>query len=152
MTTTTPQSDGSAPADPVRRDNLPIPDVKHVGLTTYDARDPNTPITMLRPPAGAPNVLIVLIDDVGFGASSAFGGPCNTPVAERLSANGLKLNRFHTTALCRLLGGPQGWFWRSWGSRYFRRRRCMPMALISRKNMFVEVIMGITPRNVLSEG
>ncbi len=49
---------------------------------------------------GAPNVLIVLIDDVGFGASSAFGGPCNTPVAERLAANGIKLNRFHTTALC----------------------------------------------------
>jgi hypothetical protein len=49
---------------------------------------------------GAPNVLIVLIDDVGFGASSAFGGPYNTPTAERLAANGLKLNRFHTTALC----------------------------------------------------
>ena len=88
---------------PLRRDSLPIPDVKHVGLTTYDAKDPNTkypPITMLRPPAGAPNVLIVLIDDVGFGASSAFGGPCNTPVAERLASNGVKLNRFHTTALC----------------------------------------------------
>ena len=87
----------------VRRDILPIPDPQYVGLTTYDAKDPNTkypPITMLRPPAGAPNVLIVLIDDVGFGASSAFGGPCNTPVAERLAANGLKLNRFHTTALC----------------------------------------------------
>ena len=55
---------------------------QYVGLTTYDAKDPNTkypPITPLRPPAGAPNVLIVLIDDVGFGASSAFGGPCNTP-------------------------------------------------------------------------
>src|SRR6202011_4667563 len=87
----------------VRRDILPIPDPQYVGLTTYDAKDPNTkypPITMLRPPAGAPNVLIVLLDDVGFGASSAFGGPCNTPVAERLAANGLKLNRFHTTALC----------------------------------------------------
>ena len=85
------------------REHLPIPDPKHVGLTTYDAKDPNTkypPITTLRPPEGAPNVLIVLIDDVGFGASSAFGGPCNTPVAERLAANGLKLNRFHTTALC----------------------------------------------------
>jgi hypothetical protein len=60
------------------RDVLPIPDTKHVGVTTYDAKDPNTtypPITMLRPPAGAPNVLIVLIDDVGFGACSAFGGP-----------------------------------------------------------------------------
>jgi arylsulfatase A-like enzyme len=85
------------------REHLPIPDPKHVGLTTYDAKDPNTkypPIKELRPPKGAPNVLIVLIDDVGFGASSAFGGPCNTPVAERLAANGLKLNRFHTTALC----------------------------------------------------
>jgi len=87
----------------VAREHLPIPDPKHVGLTTYDAKDPNTqypPITMLRPPDGAPNVLIILIDDVGFGASSAFGGACNTPVAERLAANGLKLNRFHTTALC----------------------------------------------------
>ena len=82
---------------------LPIPDAKHVGLTTYDAKDPNTkypPIVPLRPPTGAPNVLIVLLDDVGFGASSAFGGPCNTPTAERLAANGLKYNRFHTTALC----------------------------------------------------
>ena len=89
--------------DPGRRDILPIPDAQHVGLTTYDAKDPDTkypPITMLRPPEGAPNVLIVLIDDVGFGASSAFGGPCTTPTADRLAANGLKLNRFHTTALC----------------------------------------------------
>jgi arylsulfatase len=72
-------------------------------LTTYDAKDPDTkfpPIEPLRPPAGAPNVLIILLDDVGFGAASAFGGPCSTPVAERLAANGLKLTRFHTTALC----------------------------------------------------
>ncbi len=92
------------PAQPhLAREHLPMPDPKHVGLTTYDAKDPNTqypPIKELRPPGGAPNVLIVLIDDVGFGASSAFGGPCNTPVAERLAATGLKLNRFHTTALC----------------------------------------------------
>ncbi len=58
------------------------------------------PIEPLRPPEGAPNVLIVLIDDVGFGASSAFGGPINTPNAERLASKGLKYNRFHTTALC----------------------------------------------------
>jgi arylsulfatase len=45
-------------------------------------------------------VLVVLLDDVGFAASSAFGGPCATPTAERLAANGLKYNRFHTTALC----------------------------------------------------
>jgi len=92
------------PSQPhLAREHLPIPDPKYVGLTTYDAKDPATkypPIKELRPPEGAPNVLVVLIDDVGFGASSAFGGPCNTPVAERLAADGLKLNRFHTTALC----------------------------------------------------
>jgi len=89
--------------DTLRRDTLPIPDAQHVGLTTYDARDPNTkypPIRNLRPPTGAPNVLIVLIDDAGFGSSSAFGGPCHTPNAERLAAGGLKYTRFHTTALC----------------------------------------------------
>ena len=90
-------------ADSVKRDVLPIPDPQHVGVTTYDAKDPDTkfpPITQLRPPDGAPNVLIVLIDDVGYGASSAFGGPCNTPTFERLAADGLKYTRFHTTALC----------------------------------------------------
>jgi arylsulfatase len=85
------------------RSVLPIPDITPVGLTTYDAKDPDTkypPIVPLRPPPGAPNVLIVLIDDVGFGASSAFGGPCRTPNFERLAAGGLEYNRFHTTALC----------------------------------------------------
>ena len=85
-----------------RREILPIPDRRR-GLTTYDAKDPDTPyppIEPLRPPAGAPNVLVVLIDDVGFGASSAFGGPCHTPTVERLAADGLKYTRFHTTALC----------------------------------------------------
>ena len=85
------------------RDSLPIPDRPHIGLVTYDAKDPDTsfpPIEPLRPPDGAPNVLVVLIDDCGFGASSAFGGPISTPTAERLAANGLKYNRFHTTALC----------------------------------------------------
>ncbi len=52
------------------------------------------------PPEGAPNVLIVLIDDAGLGSASAFGGPCATPNFERLAAGGLRYNRFHTTALC----------------------------------------------------
>jgi arylsulfatase A-like enzyme len=87
----------------IQRAILPIPDRPHVGLVTYDAKDPATsypPIEPLRPPAGAPNVLVVLIDDVGFGASSAFGGPCQTPNFERLANAGLRYNRFHTTALC----------------------------------------------------
>jgi arylsulfatase A-like enzyme len=85
------------------RITLPMPDRRYAGLITYDAKDPATsfpPIEPLRPPEQAPNVLIVLIDDTGFGASSAFGGPCATPTAERLAANGLRFNRFHTTALC----------------------------------------------------
>src|SRR6478735_1687178 len=85
------------------RTMLPIPDRPLPGLTTYDAKDPDTafpPIEPLLPPEGAPNVLVVLLDDVGFGASSAFGGPCQTPTAERLAAGGLRYNRFHTTALC----------------------------------------------------
>jgi arylsulfatase A-like enzyme len=89
--------------DKVQRTVLPIPDQPRTGLVTYDAKDPETnfpPITQLRPPKGAPNILIVLIDDAGFGSSSSFGGPCNTPTAERLAAGGLKYNRFHTTALC----------------------------------------------------
>ena len=86
-----------------QREVLPIPDRRPVGLTTYEAKDPDIsfpPITPLRPPAGAPNVLVVLLDDVGFGASSAFGGPVRMSTAERLAAGGLKYNRFHTTALC----------------------------------------------------
>ena len=54
----------------------------------------------MRPPATAPNVLVILIDDVGFGASSAFGGPCQTPNFEKLASGGLKYTRLHTTALC----------------------------------------------------
>ena len=89
--------------DKIQRTVLPIPDQPRMGLTTYDAKDPETkfpPIQELRPPTGAPNVLLVLIDDVGFGAASVFGGPCQTPNFERLAADGLRYNRFHTTALC----------------------------------------------------
>lgn len=85
------------------RSILPIPDRTHIGLTTYDAKDPNTKfpsIEPLRPPLGAPNVLVVLLDDVGFAASSAVGGPCQTPNFDKLASSGLKYNRFHTTALC----------------------------------------------------
>jgi arylsulfatase A-like enzyme len=89
--------------DNFQRSVLPIPDQPRSGTVLYDAKDPENkypPIIPVTPPAGAPNVLIVLIDDAGFGSSSAFGGPCATPTAERLASQGLKYNRFHTTALC----------------------------------------------------
>ena len=89
--------------DESSRDALPIPDRPFQGTLPFDANDADTAfpaIEPLRPPAGAPNVLVILLDDVGFAASSAFGGPCATPTAERLAGNGLKYNRFHTTALC----------------------------------------------------
>src|SRR5882762_6563999 len=93
----------NGPAQPKHRSHLPMPNTLRPHVITYDARDPEThfpPIEQLRPPEGAPNVLIVLIDDAGFGSSSAFGGPCQTPNAEKLAAAGLRYNRFHTTALC----------------------------------------------------
>ena len=87
--------------DNKHRSHLPIPTPERTGLITYDAKDPDTkfpPIEQLRPPQGAPNVLLILIDDAGFGSASAFGGPCQTPNAEKLATAGLKYNRFHTTA------------------------------------------------------
>jgi len=89
--------------DTKHRSHLPMPNTQRSQFIAYDAKDPDSkfpPIEQLRPPKGAPNVLIVLIDDAGFGSSSAFGGPCQTPNAEALAAGGLKYNRFHTTALC----------------------------------------------------
>jgi len=86
-----------------QREILPIPDRAYAGFMAYDAKDPDSkfpPIQPLTPPDSAPNVLIVLIDDVGFGASSVFGGPCQAPTAERIAKDGLRYTRFHTTALC----------------------------------------------------
>ncbi|MEQ1893590.1 MAG: arylsulfatase [Planctomycetota bacterium] len=66
-----------------------------------DARKAKAPARFeVKAPTGAPNVVIVLIDDIGFGHSSAFGGPIRMPTLEKLAAGGLKYNRFHTTALC----------------------------------------------------
>jgi len=97
--------DGQTPSpnESVQREVLPIPDQPYQGVRPFSARDPSAkfpPIVQLRPPKGAPNVLVILLDDVGFAASSAFGGVINTPTAERLAAAGLRYNRFHTTALC----------------------------------------------------
>ncbi len=89
--------------DDLPRTHLPMRNTRHAKFIPYDAKDPDmvvTPIDRMLPPEGAPNVLIVLIDDCGFGATSAFGGPVSTPTAEKLASGGLKYNRFHTTAIC----------------------------------------------------
>jgi arylsulfatase len=80
---------------------LPIVGPKLAPVTTLDARDAKAPPRFeVKAPQGAPNVVIVLIDDIGFGSSSAFGGPIKMPTLEKMAGNGLKYNRFHTTALC----------------------------------------------------
>ncbi len=80
---------------------LPRPDRPTKGTAAMYAKDATyPPLTPLRPPQGAPNIAIILIDDMGFGASSAFGGPIHMPTLEQIAAEGLKYTRFHTTALC----------------------------------------------------
>ena len=82
------------------RTALPIPEPQIPHSTVFDVRNATPPERFeVKAPAGAPNVLIVLIDDMGFGESSAFGGPIKMPTAERLANSGLKYNQFHTTAL-----------------------------------------------------
>lgn len=80
---------------------LPYPDPPFRGKIEKSVKDskPDFPKPRLAP-KGAPNVLLVLLDDVGFGAASTFGGPVNTPTLDKLAANGLRYNQFHTTALC----------------------------------------------------
>jgi len=83
------------------RTNLPIAEPDYPRSTVLDARDAKAPPRFeIKAPAGAPNVLIVLVDDMGFGMPSAFGGPVRMPAAERLASQGLRYNQFHTTAVC----------------------------------------------------
>jgi hypothetical protein len=86
---------------PTERTVLPIPEPAPPAITEIDVRKATLPPRFeVKAPAGAPNVLIVLIDDMGFGQSSAFGGPVHMPTVERLANAGLRYNEFHTTALC----------------------------------------------------
>ena len=89
------------PADAATPDTLPQPEPPFRGKIGRTARDstPDFP-KGVEAPAGAPNVLLILTDDVGFGATSTFGGPIQTPNFQRLADSGLRYNTFHTTALC----------------------------------------------------
>jgi len=90
-----------AAASGLDRSNLPMKEPAFPTQTELDARNAKAPERFeVKAPAKAPNVVIVLIDDIGFGQSSAFGGPVEMPTLEKLAKNGLKYNRFHTTALC----------------------------------------------------
>ena len=80
---------------------LPIPEPNYPHSEVLDARDATAPPRFeIKPPEGAPNVVIILLDDMGFGMPSPFGGPVRMPVAEGLAGEGLSFNHFHTTALC----------------------------------------------------
>ncbi|MBJ21788.1 MAG: arylsulfatase [bacterium] len=94
-------ADGASPLEgslgsvlPIRTSRVPGP----VGLTVDEV--PRHEFATREPPGEAPNILIVLLDDVGFSASSTFGGPVPTPELDRLAKGGLRYNRFHTTAIC----------------------------------------------------
>ena len=80
---------------------LPIPDPVYEPVTELDARNAKAPPPFsVKAPEGAPNVVIVLIDDIGFGTAGMFGGAIQTPTLDRLAQDGLRYNQFHTTALC----------------------------------------------------
>src|SRR5436305_4420681 len=88
-------------AQQIDRTVLPVPKPKPHTITELDARNAKAPPRFeVKAPKGAPNVVIVLLDDIGFGQSSAFGGPCKMPSLDKLAAGGLRLNNFLTTALC----------------------------------------------------
>jgi arylsulfatase A-like enzyme len=85
----------------VNRTVLPIPDPIYPKITELDARKATAPVRQsIHAPKDAPNVVIVLIDDIGFGASDGFGGAIRTPTLDRLAGEGIRYNQFHTTALC----------------------------------------------------
>lgn len=87
--------------DGMDRTTLPIKEPARQTYKELDVRNATAPARFeVKAPEGAPNVLVVLIDDMGFGVSEAFGGPISTPTMDKLADNGVRYNRFHTTALC----------------------------------------------------
>jgi len=86
---------------PTDRTALPIPEPQYPHSTVFDVRNATPPPRFeVKAPPNAPNVLVILLDDMGFGQSSAFGGPIHMPTVESLASSGLRYNEFHTTVLC----------------------------------------------------
>src|SRR6185369_14824360 len=95
------QNAKQAVTDKLDRTVLPIPEPQPPTITELDARNVKPPPRFdVKAPAHAPNVVIVLLDDIGFGQSSAFGGPAKMAALDKLAADGIRYNNFHTTALC----------------------------------------------------
>jgi arylsulfatase len=91
----------SLAAQQINRTVLPVPEPPPPTITELDARNAKAPPRFeVKAPKGAPNVVVVLLDDIGFGQSSAFGGPCKMATLDKLAQAGVRLNNFHTTALC----------------------------------------------------
>jgi len=89
-------SDGS-----IDRTILPIAEPKIPASNILDVRDAKAPPRFeVKAPKGAPNVLLVLLDDLGFAGTSSFGGPVTTPTFEQIANEGVRYNNFHTNALC----------------------------------------------------
>ena len=88
-------------AQAVDRTELPLKAPWYPPITTLDARDAKAPpVFEVKAPKDAPNVVVILLDDLGFGGTSAFGGVIETPHIDKLASQGLMYNQFHTTALC----------------------------------------------------
>jgi arylsulfatase len=86
---------------PLDRSSLPIREPKRPAYTEFDVRNTTRPARFdVAAPKGAPNVVVILIDDMGFGVADCFGGPIPMPTFSKLANSGLRYNRFHTTALC----------------------------------------------------
>ena len=99
QTTSAPVQNSTSVSGELDRTVLPIPDPVFPKITEMDARKATAPPPFsVDAPEGAPNVVVVLIDDIGFGAATQFGGGINTPTLDRLAADGLRFNQFHTTA------------------------------------------------------
>lgn len=85
----------------INREILPVVAPEPQTYTELDVRNTKPPVPFnVTAPKDAPNVVIILIDDLGFGATSTYGGPIKTPTMDELANNGLRYNNFHTTALC----------------------------------------------------
>jgi arylsulfatase len=80
---------------------LPVPAAPFKGQIGLSAKDSKSDFPKpVQAPQGTPNVVLILLDDMGFGASATFGGPINTPTLDGMASSGLRYTQFHTTAVC----------------------------------------------------